>query len=124
MNLETVAKRSQGTKDVIKPILEGKYFLWVRKARPTVNTFTFDQLRDVLDNVSIETTFFTRVSGHALKDVVEDPAVKLESDLKMGSTRYQARIQDFLNGGGGEGQGGPLRGGGGGDRPCRRKITI
>ena len=26
-------------------------------------------------------------------------------------------------GGGGEGQGGPLRGGGG-DRPCRRKITI
>ena len=31
----------------------------------------------------------------------------------------QARIQDFLKGG--DGQGGPLRGG---DRPCRRKITI
>ena len=26
----------------------------------------------------------------------------------------QARIQDFLKGGGGDGQGGPLRGGGGG----------
>ena len=36
----------------------------------------------------------------------------------------QARIQDFRKGGGGgDGQGGPLRGGGG-DRPCRRKITI
>ena len=37
----------------------------------------------------------------------------------------QARIQDFLKGGGG---GGVMatRGGGviGGDRPCRRKITI
>ena len=33
---------------------------------------------------------------------------------------FQARIQDFLKGGS-DGQGGPLRGG---DRPCRRKVTI
>ena len=32
----------------------------------------------------------------------------------------QARIQDFLKGGGGWPQGGVI----GGDRPCRRKITI
>ena len=61
-------------------------------------------------------------------DRLTDLAMQKESSIKAalfstGITwqRKQARIQDFLKGGGWR-PGGPLRGGG--DRPCRRKITI
>ena len=53
------------------------------------------------------------------------PPCKRSQILAIYNNIHQARIQDFLKGGGGvKARGTAKGGGGGGDSPCRRKITI
>ena len=62
-------------------------------------------------------------SGGPPRSTERDCEGPQQLSLPGGPERHQARIQDFLKGGGG---GDGHKGGGviGGDRPCRRKITI